>query len=96
MAKFKLGSICLNELFAASKAGHSSVTEAKNGRKYASIIIWENEETDKYGNSGSIQLNPTKENKESEAKIYIGNLRGQAPKAQGQGSNNSNDDDIPF
>lgn len=94
MAKFKLGSICLDDLFAASKAGHSSITEAKNGKKYASIVIWENEEADKYGNNGSIQLNSTKENKESEAKIYIGNLRGQAPKAQG--SNNSNDDVIPF
>lgn len=70
MAKFKLGSICLDELFAVSKAGHSSVTTAKNGKKYASIIIWENEEVDKYGNNGSIQLNSTKENKESEAKIY--------------------------
>lgn len=93
MAKFKLGSICLDELFAASKAGHSSVTVAKNGKKYASIIIWENEEVDKYGNNGSIQLNSTKENKESEAKIYIGNLRSQASKPQD--SNNSNDD-IPF
>lgn len=94
MSKFKLGSICLDDLFAASKAGHSSVTTAKNGKKYASIIIWENEEVDKHGNTGSIQLNSTKENKESEAKIYIGNLRGQATKAQS--SNNSNDDDIPF
>lgn len=93
MAKFKLGSICIDELFAASKAGHSSVTVAKNGKKYASIIIWENEEVDKYGNNGSIQLNSTKENKESEAKIYIGNLRGQTSKAHD--SNNSNDD-IPL
>lgn len=92
MAKFKLGSICLDDLFSASKAGHSSVTTAKNGKKYANLVIWENEEPDKFGNTGSIQLNSTKENKESEAKIYIGNIKNPGSSNR---PNNSNDD-IPF
>ena len=46
MSKFDLGSICIDDLFAASKAGHSSITTAKNGKKYADICIWHNEEPD--------------------------------------------------
>ena len=92
MAKFKLGSICLDELFAASKAGHSSITKAKNGKTYASIIQWENETTDQFGNDVSIQLNGTKENKKTEPTIYIGNLRASVNRPKQSNSN----DDIPF
>ena len=93
MSKFKLGSICIDDLFAASKAGHSSVTVAKNGKKYANLVIWENEEVDKYGNTGSIQLNSSKDKKDSEQKIYIGNIKN--PGSSNNQGNNSNDD-IPF
>ena len=95
MSKFDLGSICIDDLFAASKAGHSSITTAKNGKKYAGICIWHNEEPDKYGNDGSIQLNSKKEMRETEAKIYIGNIKNPTTGSQNQASQSGNED-LPF
>lgn len=95
MSNFKLGSICIDDLYAASKAGHSSVTVAKNGKKYANIVIWDNGEVDKYGNTGSIQLNSAKDQKQSESKIYIGNIKNPGGHSNQNAGNNSNDD-IPF
>jgi hypothetical protein len=70
------GSICLDDLFAASKAGHTSVTTAKNGKKYAQIIIWTNDTPDQYGKMGSVQLSQPKD--ATDKKVYIGSL--DAPK----------------
>lgn len=92
MSNFKLGSICIDDLYAASKAGHSSVTVSKNGKKYANIVIWDNDKPDKFGNIGSIQLNSTKEKRDLEEKIYIGNTKNPG----GQNSGNNSNDDIPF
>ena len=71
-------SICLDDLFTASKSGHSSITTAKNGKKYATVMIWVNNEPDQYGRIGSIQLSQPKDSQEP--KVYIGNLS--APKQQ--------------
>lgn len=95
MSKFDLGSICLDDLFAASKAGHSSITTAKNGKKYANICIWHNPDQDKFGNDGSIQLNSQKEKRESESKIYIGNIRNPGTGNHNQASQAGNED-LPF
>jgi hypothetical protein len=70
------GSICLDDLFAASKAGHSSVKTGSNGKKYASVVIWTNDVPDKFGKVGSIQLSQPKDS--TETKVYIGSL--DAPK----------------
>jgi hypothetical protein len=70
------GSICIDDLFAASKAGHTSVTTAKNGKKYAQIIIWTNDTPDQYGKVGSVQLSQPKDS--TDKKVYIGSL--DAPK----------------
>jgi hypothetical protein len=70
------GSICLDDLSAAWKSGHSSLKTANNGKKYAQIIIWVNETPDKYGKIGSIQLSQPKDS--TETKVYIGSL--DAPK----------------
>jgi hypothetical protein len=91
MSNFIKGSICLDDLFAASKAGHHAITTANNGKKYAAIIMFQNEEIDKKGNCGSIQLN--KKTKDEKA-VFIGNLRAQKPKEET--SQNSQNDDIPF
>lgn len=96
MSKFDLGSICLDDLFAASKAGHSSITTAKNGKKYANICIWHNPEQDKYGNDGSIQLNSQKEKRESESKVYIGNIKNHTSQSQPTQQGGNSNDDIPF
>jgi len=66
-------SICINDLFDASKSLHSSVSLANNGKKYAQVVIWINDNKDKYGNDVSIQLNSSQEKRETEPKIYIGN-----------------------
>ncbi len=70
------GSICIDDLFAASKAGHSSVKTGNNGKKYAQVIIWTNDVPDKFGKVGSIQLSQPKDS--TETKVYIGSL--DAPK----------------
>jgi len=62
-------SICLDDLFAASKANHPAIKAAKNGKKYANITIWENEQPDNYGNHFSVQLY----NAETQVPTYIGN-----------------------
>jgi hypothetical protein len=65
-------SICLDDLFAASKAGHSAITTAKNGKKYANVVIWINEKEDQYGKIGSIQLSQPKDSQQQ--KVFIGNV----------------------
>ena len=69
-------SICLDDLFTASKNGHSSITTAKNGKKYANVVIWVNDKEDQFGKIGSIQLSQPKDSQEQ--KVYIGNIS--APK----------------
>lgn len=70
------GSICLTDLIENAKKKHSAFSKSQvNGKIYANFILWENDETDKFGNTHSLQLNSTKDNKESEGKIYIGNAK---------------------
>lgn len=91
MSSFQNGSICLDDLFAASKALNPAITTGKNGKKYASITIWHNDEVDKFGNDGSIQLN----SKDKADRVYIGNIRNNKPKEETKNSVPSSDD-IPF
>lgn len=69
------GSICLSDLLEQAKQKHSAFTKAQNGKIYASVNVWLNNETDKFGNIMSIQLNPTKEMKDLDKKLYIGNCK---------------------
>lgn len=75
MANSKLlyGSICLTDLVDNAKTGHSAFTRASNGKIYANINIWLNDEKDKFGNDASIQLNPAKESEHK--KEYVGNAK---------------------
>ncbi len=76
MSKMFTGSICLTDLIENAKKKHSCFSKSQaNGKIYANVILWENDETDKFGNTHSLQLNSSKENKESEGKIYIGNMK---------------------
>ena len=48
----------------------------ENGAKYLNVVVWLNDEADKYGNNASIQISQSKEEREAGAKaIYIGNLK---------------------
>lgn len=70
-------SICLDDLFAASKAGHSAFNKGKNGKTYVNAIIWTNEQPDQFGNIGSIQLMQPKES--TDKKVYVGSIKGNKP-----------------
>ena len=65
--------ICLTDLGTATRAKHSAISTAKNGKVYANITIWINEEKDKFDNDVSLQLNSKQDQRESEGKVYIGN-----------------------
>lgn len=75
--------------------------------KYVNIVIWQNDEPDKYGNMFSITESQTKEERESGQKaVYLGNLKASGkPKEQSlaQEVNSQNEivsdndgDDLPF
>lgn len=68
------GSICLSDLIEQAQKGHSAFTRSpKNNKVYVSITEWVNDEPNEYGHHASFLLNSTKEKKEAEGKIYIGN-----------------------
>ena len=69
------GSICLTDLIEKAKAGHSAFSKAGNGKIYANITIWHNDQPDKFDNVISIQLNSKQEQREAEGKVYIGNAK---------------------
>lgn len=75
MSESFYGSICLTDLIEHAKSKHSSFTKGQNGKVYASVNVWLNDKPDKFGNVLSVQLNPTKENKDIEKKYYIGNCK---------------------
>lgn len=74
-SKMYTGSICLNTLIEELKKGHSSFSKSKNGKTYVNILLWENDEKDQFGNTHSLQLNSTKEKKDTEGKVYFGNCK---------------------
>jgi hypothetical protein len=85
-------SICLSDL------PKEKITTAKNGKKYINLVMWENREVDKFGNTHSIQVN--KASKE-ETTVYVGNgLDKSLVPASSEPlapANNSNDSsDLPF
>jgi hypothetical protein len=98
MSSLKTGSICLTDLLEKAKAGHSAFTKGTNGKVYANIKIWLNDEADKYGNDVGIQLNSTKEKKDVEGSVYIGNAK--SPKSNEPAAVQVDDlgslDDLPF
>lgn len=76
MSKLFTGSVCLTDLIEQAKKKHSAFTKSQNnGKLYVNLLLWENDEKDKYDNTHSVQLNSNKEMKESEGKIYIGNFK---------------------
>lgn len=92
------GSICLTDLINLAKEKHSAFSKAENGKIYASVNVWLNSEVDKFGNIMSVQINPTKENKDKEKRVYVGNLkRSKGPQSinDSDTSGMDNDFDIP-
>lgn len=98
MSQMLTGSLCFTDFREALKKAHSSGSKSANGKIYANIVIWINDEPDKFGNTVSIQLNSTKEKREEEGKIYIGNAKPMAQAVPEAVSSNDidDDDDLPF
>lgn len=100
MSELLGGSLCLTDINAQAKLGHSAFTRAKNGKVYFNILEWLNDTPDKYGNTASFQLNSSQEMKDAEGKIYIGNAKplGKAEPEQLKAGDSSipDDDDLPF
>lgn len=77
MSKLLTGSIDLNKIdktkiVSTDKNGKPF----ENGAKYLNVVVWLNDEADKYGNNASIQISQSKEERESRVKAtYIGNLK---------------------
>jgi hypothetical protein len=93
MATFLTGSISLEKLKEQIKAQHSAVAKGNDEKTYINIKVWLNDEPDKFGNEGSIQLNALKD-KET-VPVYLGNLKvrsgasGQAQASTGTSSQTS-------
>lgn len=98
MSQMLTGSVCFTDLKEALKKAHSSGSKAGNGKIYANIVIWVNDEPDKLGNTVSIQLNSTKDKRDEEGKVYIGNAKPMAPATPEPVSSGDieDDDDLPF
>lgn len=96
MAKKTRVSICLEDLFEASKAKHPAIKVAKNGKKYATVDIWENDTPDKFGNDFSVQLYDN----DAKKATYIGNGKKYSPNNSAAQSEPQNDpfetNDLPF
>ena len=102
MAQLFTGSICLTDLIDMAKRQHSAYQKAQsNGKIYANVKIWVNDEPDKYGHSVGLQLNSTKEKRDSEPTFYIGNAKkvettAPQPISANDVSNLDLPDDLPF
>lgn len=86
------------------KIDRSKIKETDKGQKFYNITIFVNDEFNKYGQDVSIATSITKEEREAGGKpVYIGNGKtvkntdNQTPNAApAGGTNNSNDNDLPF
>lgn len=98
MGKMITGSLDLTKILEAAKAKHSAFSKAEsNGHIYMNVLIWENDEPDKYSNNFSVQLNAAKDADESQKKKYIGNLKYTASNATPVQENDIPAvDDLPF
>lgn len=98
MSQLFYGSLDVTTLLENLKSKHSSFTKGKNGKIYASINVWLNDQKDEFGNTMSVQINPSKEKKDIDKKIYIGNLKqseGAKPISDKDVDNVQTDYDIP-
>jgi hypothetical protein len=83
MSKLLSGSICLTDI-PKDKIWKSE----KTGKQYLNINVWINDDADKFGNNGSIQVNQTKEEREAkDTKVYVGNLKFVEAKQQNAAAN---------
>lgn len=90
------GSICLSDLSAAFKKNHSAFNKSeKNGKIYANIAVWMNDEPDEFGNILSFQLNSKKDAPDD--KVYFGNAKlPEGGKPAAAAASLTDEGDLPF
>jgi hypothetical protein len=90
------GSICMTDLSEAFKKNHSAFNKSeKNGKLYANIAVWMNDEPDQYGNILSFQLNSKKD--ATDEKVYFGNAKlPDSAKPAAAAAKAKDDENFPF
>lgn len=90
------GSICMTDLSEAFKKNHTAFNKSeKNGKLYANIAVWMNDEPDQYGNILSFQLNSKKD--ATDDKVYFGNAKlPDGVKVEPKKSEPESEDSLPF
>ena len=89
------GSICMTDLSEAFKKNHSAFNKSeKNGKLYANIAVWMNDEPDQYGNILSFQLNSKKDVPDD--KVYFGNAKLPDAAKPAAAAKSAPDDDFLF
>jgi len=90
------GSICMTDLSEAFKKNHTAFNKSeKNGKLYANIAVWMNDEPDQYGNILSFQLNSKKD--ATDDKVYFGNAKlPDGVKVEPKKVEPESEDDLPF
>ena len=83
--------------FDVTKITKERLVKGKKGT-YCSVVIWENDEPDQFGNTLSIQESLTKEEREKGMKPnYIGNCKlAEGSTAKDASNNDNGDEDLPF
>jgi hypothetical protein len=100
MAKLLTGSINLSKIDKTKIVDRDkNGNPFENGSKFLNIVVWINDEPDNYGNTASIQIGQSKEEREAGVKsIYIGNLK--EPQSRNNeptsAKNAQATDDLPF
>lgn len=91
------GSICVTDILAEANKKHSAFSKGDNGKVYADVTIWLNDEKDKFGNILTAQLNPKKDLREQDGQPYIGNFKEaeRKPISSRDTGNLSLSDDLP-
>ena len=100
MSKLLIGSIDLNKIDKTKIVDRDkNGNPFENNAKYLNVAVWVNDEVDQYGNSASIQISQSKEEREAGVKAtYIGNLKEPQSRSNEPTSTKreSVDDDLPF
>lgn len=103
MEKIRInGSICLSEISAKFKEGHSAFSTAANGKIYMAFTGWVNSANDDFKDF-SLQLNSKQDKQEAEGKVYVGNgkikpttANTPAPQTTQAEVETNEKDDLPF
>jgi hypothetical protein len=77
-----------------SKIDKTKLYKGEKGT-YLSVVVWINDEPDAYGNSASVQVGQSKEDREAGIKAtYLGNLK--SPDAKPVAQQEETEEELPF